>query len=110
MEDKYVKERERARIPDKYKWDLNDIYSRDEAWAEAKRKLTAELNGISAFGGKLAKSPDQLLDCLQLLNFLQKECTRLACYASMKSDLDTRESKYLAMDQEMGQIGSDLLR
>ena len=108
MEDKYVKERERERIPDQYKWDLNDICSSDEAWAEAKRKLTAELNGISAFGGKLAKSPDQLLGCLQLLDTLQKECTRLACYASMMSDLDTRNSKYLAMDQEMGQIASDL--
>jgi oligoendopeptidase F len=108
MEDKYVKERDREHIPDQYKWDLNDICSSDEAWAEAKRKLTAELNGISAFGGKLAKSPDQLLGCLQLLDTLQKECTRLACYASMMSDLDTRNSKYLAMDQEMGQIASDL--
>lgn len=108
MEDTYVKERERGRIPDQYKWDLNDICSSDEAWAEAKRKLTADLNGISAFGGKLAKSPDQLLGCLQLLDTLQKECARLACYASMMSDLDTRNSKYLAMDQEMGQIASDL--
>ncbi len=108
MEDRYVKERERSRIPDQYKWDLNDICPSDEAWVEAKRKLTADLNGISAFSGKLAESPDQLLRCLQLLDALRKECTRLACYASMKSDLDTRDAKYLAMDQEMGQLGSDL--
>ena len=108
MEDQYVKERDRARIPDQRKWDLNDVCPGDEAWAEAKRKLTADLSSISAFSGKLAKSPDQLLGCLQLLDGLQKECTRLACYASMMSDLDTRDSKYLAMDQEMGQIGSDL--
>jgi oligoendopeptidase F len=108
MEDIYVKERERARIPNQYKWNLNDICSSDEAWAEAKRKLTSELPSISALSGKLAKSADQLFNCLQLLDTLQKECTRLACYASMMSDLDTRDSKYLAMDQEMGQIGSDL--
>jgi oligoendopeptidase F len=108
MEDKYVKERDRSRIPDQYKWDLNDICPSDEAWVEAKRKLTSDLNAISAFSGKLAESPDQLLRCLQLLDSLRKECTRLACYASMKSDLDTRDAKYLAMDQEMGQLGSDL--
>lgn len=108
MEDKYVKERDRARVPDHCKWDLNDICRGDEAWAEAKRKLTANLSSISTFSGNLSKSPDQLLSCLQLLDSLQKECTRLACYASMMSDLDTRDSKYLAMDQEMGQIGSDL--
>ncbi|HTY62857.1 MAG TPA: oligoendopeptidase F [Acidobacteriota bacterium] len=108
MEDHYVKERERARIPDQYKWDLNDICAGDEAWAEAKRKLTADLSSITAFSGKLAQSPEQLLGCLQSLDALQQECTRLACYASMISDLDTRNSRYLAMDQEMGQIGSDL--
>jgi oligoendopeptidase F len=108
MEDKYVKERDRSRIPDQYKWDLNDICPSDEAWVEAKRKLTSDLNAISAFSGKLAESPDQLLRCLQLLDSLRKECTRLACYASMKSDLDTRDAKYLAMDQEMGQLASDL--
>jgi oligoendopeptidase F len=108
MEDQFVKERERARIPEKYTWDLTDICASDEAWAEVKRKLTGDLSSISAFAGKLAKSADQLLGCLQTLDSLRKECTRLACYASMKSDLDTRDAKYLAMDQEMGQIASDL--
>ena len=108
MKDKYVKERNRARIPDSYKWDLKDICPGDEAWVESKRKLTAGLNGISAYSGKLARSSEKLLGCLRLLDDLQKECTRLACYASMMSDLDTRDSQYLAMDQEMGQIASDL--
>jgi len=108
MEDKYVGERERTRIPDKYKWDLRAIYSDDDAWETAKRKLTAEFSRISAFTGTLSETPAQLLNCFELLDSLRKECTRLACYASMKSDLDTRDAKYLAMDQEMGQIGSDL--
>lgn len=108
MEDIYVKERERTRIPEKYKWNLKDICSSDEAWAKAKRKLTADIKGISAFSGRLSRSPKQLLGCLKTLDTLGKECARLACYASMKSDLDTRNAKYLAMDQEMGQLGSDL--
>jgi oligoendopeptidase F len=108
MQDMYVTERERTRIPDKYKWDLSDIYSGDEAWEEAKRKLTADFSRISAFVGKLSETPERLLNCLEVLDLLRKECTRLTCYASMKSDLDTRDAKYLAMDQEMGQLGSDL--
>jgi oligoendopeptidase F len=108
MEDKYIKERERNRIPDKYKWDLNAIYPNDEAWEAAKQKLTADFPRISAFSGKLSESPEQLFLCLDLLDSLKKECVRLTCYAMMKSDLDTRDSKYLGMDQEMGQIGSDL--
>ncbi len=109
MEDRFIKERERSRIPDQYKWDLTEICPDDDAWMEAKRNLTADLSHITAFSGRLAESPEQLLRCLSLLDSLRKECTRLACYASMKSDLDTRDAKYLAMDQEMGQLASDLL-
>ncbi len=108
MEDVYVKELERTRIPDQYKWDLSDIFPADESWAEAKQKLTAGFPVLSAFRGNLSKSPEELLSCLELADILRKECTRLACYASMKSDLDTRDARYLAMDQEMGQVGSDL--
>ncbi len=108
MEDIYVKELERTRVPDKYKWDLGDIFPNDESWAEAKQKLAAEFPGLSVFRGNLSKSPGELWKCLELADILRKECTRLACYASMKSDLDTRDARYLAMDQEMGQIASDL--
>jgi oligoendopeptidase F len=108
MEDVYVKERERSRIPDKYKWDLTDIFPNDDAWTEAKQKLIAGFPALSAFRGKLSESPAKLLECIEMASWLRKECTRLACYASMKSDLDTRDAKYLAMDQEMGQIASDL--
>jgi oligoendopeptidase F len=107
MEDRYVAERERSRIPEQYQWDLRDIYADDSAWTDAKRKFTADLPKISQFNGRLSESPDQLLGCLALLNLLSRECTRLACYASMKSDMDTRDPVYLAMDQEMSQIGSD---
>jgi oligoendopeptidase F len=108
MDDIYVKERERSGIPDKYKWDLSEVFPDDEAWAEAKRKLITGFPTLSSFRGKLSESPEKLWECLETASQLRKECTRLACYASMQSDLDTREAKYLAMDQEMGQIASDL--
>jgi oligoendopeptidase F len=107
MKDMYVAERERAQIPEKYQWDLRDIFSDDNAWTEGKRKLIADLPRISAFKGKLAESAESILGCLELLYLFSKECTRLACYASMKSDMDTRDPVYLAMDQEMGQIAAD---
>jgi oligoendopeptidase F len=108
MEDIYVKERDRSVIPDKYKWDLTDICESDERWTRAKQKLVSDFPRISVYRGKLSESPQQLLGCFELLDHLRKETARLACYASMRSDLDTREAKYLAMDQEMSQIGSEL--
>jgi oligoendopeptidase F len=108
MKDAYVKERDRSRIPEKYKWDLRDVYAEDAAWQEAKQKLLSDMTRISGFKGNLSESPDQLFECLDLLYRLRKEYARLASYASMQSDLDTRKAEYHAMDQEMGQVGSDL--
>ena len=108
MEDVYVKERDRANIPIQYQWDLKEIYASDDEWAEAKRNLISEFSAIPAFKGKLSESPGKLLQCLEKVDLLNKDCTRLACYASLKSDMDTRDATYLAMDQEMGQVGSDL--
>jgi oligoendopeptidase F len=107
MEDIYVAERDRVRIPEKYKWDLRDIYPDDNAWKEAKHKLVSDMPRIPDFKGKLSESPELLFECLEFLNLLSKEYTRLACYASMKSDMDTRDTACLAMDQEMSQIGAD---
>jgi oligoendopeptidase F len=108
MQDLYVKERERTRIPDEYKWDLTAIYQDDETWERAQKAFAAEFPKISAFAGKLSESPDQLFGCFDRMDRLGKEYVRLSCFSSMKSDLDTRDAKYLAMDQEMSQIGSDL--
>jgi oligoendopeptidase F len=100
-------ERDRSRIPDKYKWNLKDIYPDDKTWKSAKATLISELPTIEQFQGKLAESPQQLLGCLDLVTRLGKEFARLHSYASMHSDEDTRESLYLGMEQEMSQIGSE---
>jgi len=107
MEDAYVKERDRSRIPEKYRWNLTDIYLDEDAWREAKKNLVSGMAAISGFRGRLAENPEQLLGCFDLFYSLRKEYVRLACYASMHSDLDTRNAEYTAMDQEIGQIGSD---
>ncbi|MDR1727423.1 MAG: oligoendopeptidase F [Acidobacteriota bacterium] len=107
MQDAYVKERERSHIPERYRWDLGDIYPDDAAWAAAKKELLARLPEISSFAGTLGQSAERLFQCLDLVNLLRKEYMRLACYASMKSDEDVRDATCLAMDQEMSQVASD---
>ena len=100
-------ERDRSNIPEKYKWNLNDLYPGDGAWQEAKKKFVAEMPKIESFKGTLSQSPAQLLSCLQFDNDLSKTYARLSVYAGLIHDQDTRDSKYLAMSQEINQIGSD---
>lgn len=103
-----AQERDRAKIPDKDKWNLAELYPTDDAWKQAKEKLVAEIPSIKKFQGTLSSSPAQLLGCLDFSSQLTKELSRLASYASMSSDQDTRESKYLAMKQEMSQVSTDI--
>ena len=102
-----AQQQERGAIPDRYKWNLAEIYPSDQAWRTSKDKLVAELPGIRPFKGSLASSPQKLADALELSSRLAKEFTRLYVYASMMSDQDTRVSVYQGMQQEMAQIGAN---
>ena len=101
-------ERDRAKIPDKFKWDLSQIYPSDDAWRQAKEKLKTEIPKVREFKGTLASSAARLADALDLANQLSKDLSRAYVYASMMSDQDTRVSTYQGMQQEMTQIAATL--
>jgi len=91
----------RAEISDQYKWDLTDIYPSDEAWREAVNTLSSKLDQIESFKGTLTQSAANLLKAMKFNSEVSKEATRLYIYASMNSDLDSRDSKYNGMKQEL---------
>src|SRR5687768_13904059 len=81
-----AQDRDRSKIPDKYKWNLADIYPDVAAWRAAKEKLAAELPGIRSYQGKLGSSAQALADALEHMSRLDKELSRLYVYASMLAD------------------------
>lgn len=96
----------RAEISDKYKWDLTGLYPSDEAWREALNKLTPQLDEVEKLKGTLTLSASNLLKAMQYNTEVSKEASRLYIYASMNSDLDTRNMKYTGMKQELQQLFS----
>src|SRR6476661_6277012 len=101
-----AQQKERSAVPDKYKWDLTQIYPTDQAWRAGKEKVAGELPTIRAFRGTLGASAAKLADALELASRLAKEFSRLYVYASMMSDQDTRVSSNRGMQQEMTQLGA----
>ena len=99
--------RKRSQVPVEETWNLRDIYASDKMWSEAKLKLAAQFDRVLKYKGRLATSASQLLACLDFNGRLVKELDRLHSYAAMKSDEDTRDSKYLAMRQEVEQLITD---
>lgn len=99
-----AQERDRGKVPDRYKWNLADIYADVNAWRAAKERVTAEIPKIRAFQGQLAGSPSVLADAMDLSFRLDKEVSRIRVYASMLADQDTRESAPQGMRQEVQQL------
>ena len=101
-----AQERDRAKIPDKYKWNLTDIYPDDQAWRSAKEQLAKELPQMKTFQGKLGTSAATLANALDRYFGFDKELSRLYVYAQMLSDQDTRDATHLGMKQEMIQLAA----
>jgi oligoendopeptidase F len=97
-------ERDRAKVDEKYTWNLADIYPDLAAWRAAKDKIKGEIPRVRAFAGKLGSSAQTLAEALETRARLDKELARLYVYASMLSDEDTRESEPQGMQQEMQQL------
>jgi oligoendopeptidase F len=99
--------RQRADIAPAYQWRLDDLYPSDAAWRQAKEEQAGRLDAILAYKGMLTQSPAPLLACLTLHSDISKTFGRLGSYASMKSDEDTGQATYLAMKQEIAQLGTE---
>jgi oligoendopeptidase F len=96
--------KERADIPEKYKWKLSDMYATQADWEKAKVALPAKFEKVAGFKGTLGKSASNLFNALEYLEGVVKELFMFGSYASMLSDSDIRESEPLGMDQEANQL------
>jgi oligoendopeptidase F len=103
-----AQERPRSEIPDRYTWDLSEIYPSVTAWRAAKDTVSADAARLRAFQGKLGASAATLADALETFSALDKELSRAYVYASMLADLDTRDATHEGMRQQMAQVASTL--
>ena len=101
-----AQERDRSKVPEKYTWNLGDIYANEAAWRAAKERVTARIPELQQYKGKLGSSARALADALENMSALDKEVSRLYVYASMLADEDTRDASHQGMRQEMVQLAS----
>ena len=100
-------QKSRNDIPDKYKWNLTDIYKTDADWGTTKDNLTLRLADVPKYKGTLTRSAKDLLAYLEFNSKVMKEASKLYLYANLNADLDTRDMKYSGMKQEMMKLFSD---
>ena len=56
---------ERSEIPEKYKWDISDVYPGKAEWQKDYKLLEEKIGYYNSFRGRLGDSAQVLLKCLQ---------------------------------------------
>jgi len=91
----------RDEIPDKYKWDLSDIYPDWEAWEKDLEKLETKMEDYVALKGTLANGPGQLLKAFLLGDELGMLAYKVYQYPGLTRATDTRNNEISARLQRV---------
>jgi len=97
--------KERAQVPDQYKWNLKDMYASDEAWEADVAAIEGMIPTLKGFEGKISQSPDQFLAFFKVYEEMSKKMDNAGSYASMSYDQDTREQKYTGFKDRIMSVG-----
>jgi oligoendopeptidase F len=96
--------RERAEVPDAYKWKLSDLYPSEQAWEQARQDIAKRIPRLADHKGHLGQSAQTLAAGLEAMFGIDRELQRLTVYAAALSDEDTRAAR----PREMRQAGEQL--
>ena len=93
--------RRREEIPDRFKWNLNDIFPDWSAWEGAYKQLEAGIERYAALKGTLATGPGKLLDAFKLSEELGQLAYRVWYFPSLRYDEDQRDNTVNARRQQV---------
>ena len=82
----------RKDIPEKYKWNLGDIFATPADWEKTFEKLSAEYPTLASYKGKLADRSN-LLEFLKRSDSFDVELGKLYCYAYMSYNEDSQDGE-----------------
>mgnify|MGYP000862522793 FL=1 len=98
----------RSEIDDQYKWRLEDIYATDEDWEKDFEKAREMLGKLDDYRGRLVSSSDNLYQGIELIMEIEEILTRLYAYSHMRSDEDTSNQKYQALNRRAQALATEI--
>ena len=94
---------DRNQVPAERKWRVEDIFESVEAWNATYAECEGELD-FSEFEGKL-NTVESVLACMEKMNALILKLNKLAVYAHMRHDEDSRNSEFAALNARFSMLG-----
>jgi oligoendopeptidase F len=96
-----VSSRRRDEVPDRYKWNLSDIFPSWEVWEAGYKTLEAGIAKYASLKGTLAGGPENLLIAFRLSEELGQLAYRVWYYPSLQYDEDQRDNAINAKRQQV---------
>src|SRR3954471_18357087 len=96
-----ARSRRREDIPDRFKWNLADIFESWDAWEAGYKKLEAGIDRYAALKGTLRDGPARVLDAFNLSEELGQLAYRVWYFPSLQYDQDQRDNTVNAKRQQV---------
>ena len=96
-----ARSRRREEIPDRFKWNLDDIFPTGTTWEAAYKELEAGIERYAALKGTLAQGPERLLEAFKLSEELGQLAYRVWYFPSLQYDEDQRDNAINARRQQV---------
>jgi oligoendopeptidase F len=96
-----TRSRKRDEIPDRFKWNLADIFATWEQWEAAYKTLELGIEKYAGLKGTLAGGPEHLLRAFRLAEELGQLAYRVWYFPSLRYDEDQRDNAVSAKRQQV---------
>jgi oligoendopeptidase F len=98
--------RTRADIPAQYKWNSASLFQSDEAWAQAAAELSVWIHRLEGYRGRLAESPQVLLETLGVFQEAVRLGGKIQVYADMSHSADKSDPTAAGLEgRAVGLVG-----
>lgn len=92
---------ERGEILEQYKWKLEDIFGSYDDFKKEYEKISLDISGLKEYEFTLMDNAKNLYSALCLSDEIERRIDKLASYASLSLDVDTRDNSKLALNGEV---------
>jgi oligoendopeptidase F len=96
-----ARSRNRPDIPDRFKWNVQDIFQSWGEWDAAYKQLEAGIDRYTSLKGTLSQGPENLLKAFGLSEELGQLAHRVWYYPSLQYDEDQRDNTVNARRQQV---------
>jgi oligoendopeptidase F len=97
----------RSEIDEKYKWNIENMYSSREEWREEVEEIREEMEKLSRYEGEVMESAENLKNVLELKNSISRRLESVKKFAHMKRDEDTRNQEAQGMLSKAKSLSTD---